>query len=126
MRSADGALAIAIQGDRSDQARAQPLASYVRDALLGLRDNGYADVRVGSPRVQRGLRYAAQAISASGRLRRTGVRQAIELVALRRPNQVTYTLFVFRSAAVPAARYAATLAAMLRSFRARAPALSGG
>jgi hypothetical protein len=72
------------------------------------------------------LRYAAERLSASGHFRRTGVRQAIELVALRRPEQVTYSLFFFRSAAVPAARYAAVERMLLQSFRAQAPAARGG
>jgi hypothetical protein len=58
-------------------------------------------------------------VTAIGTFRRTRVRQAITLYALHRPGRVTYTLAVFRSAAIPAARYEPYLQLLLRSFRAQ-------
>ena len=60
-------------------------------------------------------------MNATGVFRRTRVRQAITLYALHRPDAVTYTLAVFRSAATPARRYAPYLGTLLRSFRGRPP-----
>jgi hypothetical protein len=65
------------------------------------------------------LRYPAARSTATGTFSRTRVRQAITLYALRRPGIVTYTVAVFRSAAIPAARYAPYLQVLLRSFRGR-------
>jgi hypothetical protein len=124
VRSADGGLAVAISADRSDQGRAEPLAGYVRATIAGL--SGYGRLSVGAPSRERGLRYQAAVLDAGGRFRRTGVRQAIRVVALRRADQVTYTLFFFRNASVAATRYAATVGALVRSFRGRAPAQPGG
>ena len=78
---------------------------------------GYRDLRAGRAVAVQGLHYPAAKVTAIGTFRRTRVRQAITLYALHRPGRVTYTLAVFRSAAIPAARYAPYLQVLLRSFR---------
>lgn len=117
VRSSDRALALSISADRSDDgARDRPQVYLDRTAAhLG----GYRDLRIPPARPLAGLRYPAARAAGTGVYTRTGVRQALVLYALHRPDQVTYTLLAFRSAAVPAARYAALLPEVLRSFRAR-------
>jgi hypothetical protein len=69
----------------------------------------------------RGAHYPGVRLRASGRYSSTGVRQAIEVIAIRRVMQVTYTLAAFRNARARAVIYSGAVAVMLRSFRAQPP-----
>jgi hypothetical protein len=117
IRSADRALALAVSADRSNDGAADPPATYVERTARHL--NGYRNLRVGRAVPVPGLRYPAARLTATGTFTRTRVRQAITLYALHRPGIVTYTLAVFRSAAIPASRYEPYVRAVLRSFRGR-------
>jgi hypothetical protein len=115
VRSADGALALAISTDRSQEGLTTPLPIYARRTLLALP--GYRGLRLAAaPRVTL-PGYAIAAAGARGTLIRTGVRQAIELVALRRAGEATLSVASFRSARVARARYADVMAQLLRTLR---------
>jgi hypothetical protein len=117
LRSRDRALAVAVSADRSHDGAADPPTTYLDRTVRNL--SGYRGLRAGHAATMRGLHYPAARVTAIGTFTRTRVRQAITLYALHRAGRVTYTLAVFRSAAIPAARYAPYLQVMLRSFRAR-------
>ncbi|MDX6650405.1 MAG: hypothetical protein QOJ97_2356 [Solirubrobacteraceae bacterium] len=119
VRSGDRLLAISIGADRSPDGRNLPPASYARRTATQLP--GYRRLRVGRPRALRGARYPGAEVSATGTFARTRVRQAIQVLALRRDRQVTYSLLVFRTASAPASLYRAAIAGMIRTFRARPP-----
>jgi hypothetical protein len=115
VRSADGALALSISADRSEEGLTTPLPLYARRTVLALP--GYRGLRLtASPRVEL-PGYATASASARGTLIKTGVRQAIELVALRRAGRATLAVTSFRSAAVPRKRYASLTAQLLRTLR---------
>jgi hypothetical protein len=117
IRSRDRALAVAVSADRSDDGAGDPPTTYLQRTVRHL--NGYRNLRLGRAVPVPGLRYPAARLTATGTFSHTRVRQAITLYALRRPGIVTYTLAVFRSAAIPAARYAPYVQVVLRSFRGR-------
>jgi hypothetical protein len=115
IRSADRAVAIAITADRSDDGLTAPLAQYARHTLLALP--GYSALHVGAVRRRTGTQYPAVTVQATGRYTATKVRQAIQLIALRRDHAVTFTLAIFRNASAPEKTYAPALGIMLRTFR---------
>ena len=117
VRSRDRALAVAVSADRSRDGAGDAPTAYLERTVRNLP--GYHGLRAGRAVAVPGLQYPAARVTAIGTFRRTRVRQAITLYALHRPGRVTYTLAVFRSAAIPAARYAPYLRILLRSFRAR-------
>jgi hypothetical protein len=117
IRSKDRALALAVSADRSGDGTNDPPAIYLERTVRHL--SGYRDLRAGRAVAVPGLRYPAARLTATGTFTRTRVRQAITLYALHRPGIVTYPLAVFRSAAIPAARYEPYLQLILRSFRGR-------
>jgi hypothetical protein len=119
LRSRGGALAVAGAADRSNDGAHDAPVTYVQRTVRNLP--GYRRLRIGRPVPVPGLRYPAAGVAATGTFARTGVRQAIALYALHRPGRVTYTVAVFRSAAIPVARSAPYVAVILRSFRARPP-----
>jgi hypothetical protein len=119
VRSGDGLLAVSIAADRSTDGRDLPPDVYVRRTANALE--GYRALRVGRPRPLRGARYPGATVTASGVFARTNLRQAIQVSALRRRGQVTYTLISFRTDRAPAARYRAAIRGMLRTFRAAPP-----
>jgi hypothetical protein len=115
--STDRALALAVSADRSTDGADDPPTTYLVRTVPHL--TGYRNLRSGRAVPMAGLRYPAARLTATGTFARTRVRQAITLYALHRPGIVTYTLAVFRSAAIPASRYAPYVQAVLRSFRGR-------
>jgi hypothetical protein len=117
VRSGDRLMAVSIVADRSDDGRGLPAAVYARRTARALP--GYRRLRVGPARRLRGARYPGAAVTATGTFARTGVRQAIRVVVLRRPGRVAYTLAVARSARSRGAVYRPAVRGMLRSFRAR-------
>jgi len=119
IRSADGGLAVSVTADRSLDGRTLSLVTYARRTARSLP--GYAGLRPGRARTLRGARYPAVSVSTAGRFRRTGVRQAIRVIAMRRPRQVTFTLVFFRNARTDARVYAEAGAVMVRSLRGRPP-----
>jgi hypothetical protein len=121
VRSSDRALALDVSADRSAAGERDEPATYLQRVVGNLR--GYRQLSFGAPHAVSGLRYPAAMASGTGTFARTGVHQAIDLSALRRDNQVTYTFAAFRSAQAPALRYRTLLREILRSFRARPSAV---
>jgi hypothetical protein len=119
VRSSDGALAAAITADRSGDGLSLGLAQYLRRTAATL--SGYRGLRLGAVTPIVATRYPTAAISARGTFTSTRVRQAILLIGIKRRGDATYTLLFFRSASVPATRYAALIEAMVRSLRAQPP-----
>jgi hypothetical protein len=119
VRSGDRLLAASIAADRSPDGRDLSPANYAERLVKALP--GYRRLRVGRPAPVRGARYPGASVTATGTFARTRVRQAIQVVALQRRGQVTYTLVFFRTARAPAALYRPALAGVIRTFRARGP-----
>jgi hypothetical protein len=117
IRSTDRALALAVSADRSKDGTDDPPTTYLERTVRHL--TGYRNLRSERGAPVPGLRYPAARLTATGTFARTRVRQAITLYALHRPGIVTHTVAVFRSAAIPAGRYAPYLQVVLRSFRGR-------
>ncbi len=117
VRSADGALALSIAYDRGDDARTLKVRAYAKRTAHAL--TGYRNLHVGRAELVRGERYPTATVSARGVFLRTHVRQAILVVAVRRPRRGTFVLFAFRSARTRAIRYAPELAALVRTLRTR-------
>jgi hypothetical protein len=121
VRSSDRALAIDVSADRSDVGERDDPSMYLRRVEGSLR--GYRQLRFDAPRALGGLRYTTATASGTGIFARTGVHQAIDLYALARGHQVTYTFAAFRGVEAPASRYRTLLREILRSFRARPSAV---
>jgi hypothetical protein len=117
--SADHALAGLVTADRSDQGLSFIPKRYVRFTARSL--TGFRGLRAAKPRRLVDVQYPAASVNAGGTVRKTGVRQAIVIFALKPRRGGTYSIVFFRSAAVPAARYAALLDELVRSFRVQAP-----
>ena len=69
----------------------------------------------------KGSPYETALAEGSGTVKTSGVAQRIEVAAFHRPRQVTYTAVVFRNARARPVPGRATVARMLRSFRAQPP-----
>jgi hypothetical protein len=117
VRSGDRAMAVSITADRSPDGRTLSAAAYARHLVRALP--GYRDVRIRGTAPARGARYPGASVTATGTFARGRIRQAIRVVALRRPGQVTYSLAFFRTARAPARTYAPAVSEMLRTFRAQ-------
>ncbi len=120
VRSKDRAVAVSISADRTEVGRSLGPKTYARRAARALE--GYRGLRARKARRVRGARYPTAKVQANGVFKRTGLRQAIEVFAIHKRETATFTLIFFRSARVPARRYAAKVAAIVRSLRAQRPA----
>ena len=120
IRSKDKLVAVTVAADRSDVGRDSRPADYSRDVIAALP--GFeGDVSVKKGRIK-GSPYETAIAEGSGTVETSGVAQRIEVAAFHRPRQVTYTAVIFRNARARPVPGRATVARMLRSFRARAPA----
>ena len=119
MRSSDRALAVSISSDRGDVGRDLDPKAYARRAARALE--GYRGLRARAPRRVPGTRYPTAQVRATGVFKRTGLRQAIEVFAVHKRETATFTVIFFRSGRVPARRYAAKVAAIVRSLRSQRP-----
>jgi hypothetical protein len=117
VRSADRALSLSIVYDRGGEARTLKVRAYAKRTAHALA--GYRNLHVGPARRVTGERYPTATVSARGVFLRTHVRQAILVVAVRRPRRGTFALLAFRSARTRAARYAPELAELVRTLRTR-------
>jgi hypothetical protein len=117
VRSNDRALGLTIDADRGDEGRELSPRQYAARVASQLRD--LRRLRTGTPKPVRGMRYPTASVTASGTSISTGVPQAIVVYALSRPQRVTYSFVVFRSARTPASRYQKLLDTLLRSFTAK-------
>jgi len=123
VRSKDRAVAASISADRTEVGRSLGPKTYARRAARALE--GYRRLRVGRARRVRRTRYPTADVRASGVFERTGLRQSIEVFSIHKRETATFTVIFFRSARVPERRYAAKVAAIVRSLRSQRPAPSG-
>ena len=120
IRSKDELVAVTIAADRSDKGKDTEPAAYARDVIAALPGfEGAVGVKdapiAGSP-------YETATAEGSGTVETSGVGQRIEVAALHRPRQVTYTAVIFRNARARPVPGRASVARMLRTFRAQPPA----
>ena len=119
IRSKDELVAVTIAADRSSTGRETEPRKYSRDviaALPGFEGKvSLKDGRIG------GSPYGTAIAKGSGTVKTSGVAQRIEVAAFHRPRQVTYTAVIFRNARARPVPGRATVARMLRSFRAQPP-----
>jgi hypothetical protein len=119
IRSKDELVAVTVAADRSAAGRETAPARYARGVIAALPGfEGVVSVKdtriAGSP-------YRTAIAAGSGTVRTSGVAQRIEVAAFHRPRQVTYSAVIFRNAQVRPVPGRATVARMLRTFRAQPP-----
>jgi hypothetical protein len=117
VRSADKALAMSVSYDRSAAARTLDLRTYASrtaHALRGYRDGHFAEAH----RIP-GQRHPTVTVQARGVFLRTHVRQAILVIAVRRPQRGTFNVLAFRSATTRAVRYAPEITELVNTLRTR-------
>ena len=120
IRSRDELVAITLAADRSRAGRDTEPAGYARDVIAALP--GFeGDVTVKDASVA-GSPYETAIAEGSGTVKTSGVAQRIDVAAFHRPRQVTYTAVIFRNARARPVPGRATVARMLRTFRAQPPA----
>ena len=117
VRSADKALAVSIAYDRGGDARTLRIRQYARRVGASLR--GYRNLHQGPVKRVTDQRYPTATVAARGVFLKTHVRQAILVIAVRRPRRGTFSLLAFRSARTRALRYGAILAEIVRTLRTR-------
>ena len=118
--SKDGLVAVTVAADRSRAGKEAGPGSYARDVIAALPGfEGAVSVRdariAGSP-------YETAVAQGSGTVKTSGEPQRIEVAAFHRPGLVTYSAVIFRNARARPVPGRATVARMLRSFRAQPPA----
>jgi hypothetical protein len=120
IRSKDELVAITLAADRSTAGRDSEPAGYARDVIAALP--GFeGDVTVKDGRIA-GSPYETARAEGSGTVKTSGVAQRIEVAVFHRRRQVTYTAVIFRNARAQPVPGRATVARMLRTFRAQPPA----
>ena len=119
VRSSDKALAVSITADRSARGRTGLVQAYARRTVRSLR--GYRGLSVGSAKPVMRARRPTVTLKANGTFKKTGVRQKILAVFVRRRGRGTFSMLFFRSAKVPLGRYAALIAEMVRTLRTLEP-----
>ena len=120
IRSEDELVAVTIAADRSDKGKDTQPAAYARDVIAALP--GFeGNVTVRDATIARSP-YETAIAEGSGTVKTSGVAQRIEVAVFHRPRQVTYSAVIFRNARARPVPGRATVARMLRSFRAQPPA----
>ena len=117
IRSKDELVAVTVAADRSQTGEESEPAGYAREVIASLPGfEGAVSVKdaeiAGSP-------YETAIAEGSGTVRTSGVAQRIEVAAFHRPGQVTYSAVIFRNARARPVPGRATVARMLRTFRAQ-------
>jgi hypothetical protein len=120
IRSKDELVAVTIAADRSAQGRGTEPDAYARDVVSALP--GFQGDVSGRSAAVKGSPYETAIADGSGTVKTSGVAQRIEVAVFRRPRQVTYTAVIFRNAKARPLPGRATVAKMLRTFRAQPPA----
>lgn len=119
LRSKGELVAVTVAADRSDAGKGTAPARYARDVIAALPGFEGA-VSVKDTRIE-GSPYRTAIAAGSGTVRSSGVAQRIEVAAFHRPRLVTYSAVIFRNARARPVPGRATVARMLRSFRAGPP-----
>ncbi len=120
LRSKDELVAVTVAADRSAAGKGTAPAKYARDVIAALPGFEGA-VSVKDTRIE-GSPYRTAIATGSGTVKTSGVAQRIEVAAFHRPRLVTYSAVIFRNARARPVPGRATVARMLRSFRASPPA----
>lgn len=120
IRSKDKLVAVTVAADRSAAGQQDEPAEYAREVIAALPGFEGA-VSVKDARIA-GSPYETAIAAGSGTVRTSGVAQRIEVAAFHRPGQVTYSAVIFRNARARPVPGRATVARMLRTFRAQPPA----
>jgi hypothetical protein len=119
LRSGDKQVVATVSADRSRFGRELPAEEYARQALSDLPEfEGSLSTK---ERPVRGSPYESSRVEGSGRFKASRRAQRITVAAFHRPDQVTYSVIVFRNAAIDPRVTDPTLAKLLRSLRARPP-----
>ena len=119
LRSKGELVAVTVAADRSGAGKGTAPAKYARDVIAALPGFEGA-VSVKDTRIE-GSPYRTAIATGSGTVKTSGVAQRIEVAAFHRPRLVTYSAVIFRNARARRVPERATVARMLRSFRARPP-----
>jgi hypothetical protein len=90
------AATVALRADRSPRGQRTPAAEYAFETLRNLP--GFKGRLVPGPARIRGTPYGSARVSAVGRVRGARGRQRVSSVALRVPDQVTYSVLVYGAA----------------------------
>ena len=117
IRSKDQLVAVTVAADRSPAGKESAPAKYAREVIASLPGfEGAVSVKdaqvAGSP-------YETAVAEGTGTVKTSSVAQRIEVAAFHRPRQVTYSAVIFRNARARPPPGRATVARMLRSFRAQ-------
>lgn len=120
LRSRDRTLAIAVGADRTAPGRHASPRAYAEQAIDSL--TGYRRLRTTAARPLAGAPYPGARATATGTYARTGVEQAITLVALQRRGVATFTLLAFRSAQAPSAPASRVVDRVVDTLHAERPA----
>lgn len=121
IRSSDRLLAVTIAADRSEPGRTMKPATYARRAFRALPN--FRRLRAVRTRRVAGSPYPSARVDGRGTLAGRKQRQRITVAAFRRQRRATYTVVAFSAELDGAGAHAASLGVLLRSLRARRPAL---
>jgi hypothetical protein len=115
--STDRLAVITVSADRSEAGRDTAPGDYARQTLDKLP--GFEGAASPAARRVPGAYYRSAEVSGGGRVGGSRTSELITIAAFHRPGLVTYAAVVFRNARVRSAADDATLARMLRTFRAQ-------
>jgi hypothetical protein len=116
--SPDRLVSVGISADRTIEAVEVPLDEFASRALTALSNSGFGGaLEPDEPKPFKG-RYVGVRMSAAGRAK-TGVRQRVDLVVLRRDSLVTFTAAIAANAKQPTAPAVRLAERSLRTLRSR-------
>ena len=114
LTSPDRLVAVSISADRTSEAIEFPLDDYAEQATEALR---FGHIDAGRPH-RFAARYDGEAVDATGRSR-SGLRQRLTFIALRRDHVATYAVLVARNAERDTRYYEQEALRMIRTLRGR-------
>lgn len=115
LRSPDRLVAISISADRTTAAIEFPLGDYALEATEALA--GFKELEVGKVRPFK-AHYEAETVEAAGTAK-GGVRQRLQLIAMRRDAVATYAVLIARNAEEQSGFYGREALKMVRTLRGR-------
>ncbi len=114
LTSPDRQVAISVSADRTDEALTVPLDRFAAGTAKSL--SGFSKLKVGKPGDYK-AHYPASRVSATGKLKKSGVRQRLGLVILRRPNLAAFP--VLAATNVGGSPFTRQIDQIVRSLRGR-------
>lgn len=115
LMSPDRLVAVSISADRTTEAIEFPLDDYTLEATEAL--TGFKDFEVGKARPFK-AHYEAEAVEATGTAK-GGVRQGLQLIAMRRDAIATYAVLIARNVEKQSGFYGREALRMVRTLRGR-------